>query len=116
MKAFKGFNENLKCRDFQYEVGKEYSMKDDVKLCNSGFHACENPMDVWGYYPLDGKNKFHGVELNGKIDKKDSDDSKVCASIIKIGAEISINDMISGAVKFIFEKSKVAVNGSTFNF
>ena len=50
MKAYKGFDKELKCRDFQYEVGKEYE-ETKADLCSCGFHACENPLDVFNYYP-----------------------------------------------------------------
>lgn len=64
MKAYKGFNEELKCRDFQYEVGKEYE-ESKAELCGCGFHACQNPLDVFNYYPpatsryceVDGRSK-----------------------------------------------------------
>ena len=60
MKAYKGFDANLKCRGFQYEVGKTYE-EPEASLCNKGFHACENPLNALNYYPLvDGK--FQAVE------------------------------------------------------
>ena len=49
--AYKGLDENFRCRGFQYEVGKEYE-EEVAKCCNRGFHACENPMDVWGITTL----------------------------------------------------------------
>ena len=98
----KGFDKDLKCRGFQFEVGKEYEHKGEVRVCRSGFHFCENPMDVFEYYPP-GESRYCVVEGDGKIDK-DSDDSKVVCSKIRIGAEIGITELVSAGVKFILQK------------
>ena len=103
MKTYKGFDKNLKCRGFQYEIGKEYET-DTAKACESGFHACENPLDVFNYYPpVD--SRYCEVEQSGEFDK-DSDDSKIASTKIKIGAEIGLAGIISAGVKFILEKIK----------
>jgi hypothetical protein len=106
MKAYKGFNKNLQCtpngKVFRYEIGKEYKHEGTVKACNSGFHSCEYPLDVFGYYqPSD--SKYCEVEIDGEMDR-DSGDSKIASSKIKIGAEIGIKGIIEAAIKFIFEK------------
>jgi len=80
--AYKGFDKNMKCRGFQFEVGKEYKHNGDVKVCNSGFHACINPLDCFSYYDP-GNSIFCEVELSGKIEKH-NEDSKVCAEKIKV--------------------------------
>ena len=101
MKAYKGFTKDMKCRDFQFEEGKTYE-EDTASLCNSGFHACENPLDCMSYYaPND--SVYRSVELEGVSDEREKD-SKVCAKRITVGARISIADMIKGAVRFVFEK------------
>lgn len=61
MKCFKDFDKDLKCRDFQYEIGKEYT-EEKADICNCGFHACEFPMDVFGYYPP-SDSRYCEVEL-----------------------------------------------------
>jgi len=94
--AFKAFDKNMKCREFQYEVGREYEQDGDVKLCECGFHACENPFDVWNYYPIN--SKYARVELSGEI-KKDGDKS-VCSKI-KIKAELSFPDFIRQGVEYL---------------
>ena len=102
IKGFKGFDKDLKCRDFEFEVGKEYEEK-DASCCNYGFHFCEYPLDVFNYYaPAD--SRYCEVEGSGKIDKEDSD-SKVAASKISIGVEIGIPGLVKAAVEYI--KSKV---------
>ena len=69
--AYKGFNQDLKCRDFQYEIGKTYKHKGEVSVCNSGFHACENPLAVFEYYPP--TSRFAIVKCAGKISKDIND-------------------------------------------
>ena len=106
MKAYKGFDKNLRCdptgkNPFQYEIGKNYE-EPEADLCNLGFHACENPLDVFSYYsPSD--SRYCEVELDEVSDKKDND-SKVCGKKIKIGAEIGLKGIIEAGVKFIFDK------------
>ena len=87
MKAYKGFNKDMTCRGFQYEVGKTYET-DEADLCNSGFHACENPLDCFKYYSP-AKSKYCAVEIedNGQ---RHTDDSKVVGKKIKIVAELSV--------------------------
>ena len=106
IKGYKGFDKDLKCRDFQYEVGKTYET-DYAKTCKHGFHFCENPFDVFGYYPpcdSNGLNRFCEVEGYGEIDK--DDDSKIACSKIKIGTEIKLDGLIKAGVKFILDKVK----------
>ena len=100
--AYKGFDKYLKCRGFQYEIGKEYEEK-DIEICRRGFHACENPLDVFSYYDMVG-SRFCEVEQSGKIQKKD-DDTKVCSSKISIKAELKLADMINLGVEWLKEKT-----------
>ena len=102
IKSYKGFDKNLRCRGFQYEIGKEYEEK-DIEICSRGFHACENPLDVFSYYDMIG-SRFCEVEQSGKIQKKD-DDTKVCSSRIKIKAELKLADMINLGVEWLKEKT-----------
>ena len=102
IRGYKGFDKDLKCRDFQYEIGKDYEQEGEVKCCERGFHFCENPFDVFGYYsPSD--SRYCEVEGDGNADKA-NDDSKVATSHIHISAEIGLNGLIKAGVKFILDK------------
>ena len=107
IKGYKGFDKDLKCRDFQYEVGKEYST-DKAVACNTGFHYCENPMDVLGFYAPCGDtgnpNRFCEVEGSGDFDT--SNDDKLCCTRLKVSAEIGLQGLIKAGVKFILDRVK----------
>ena len=97
MKCYKGFDKDLKCRDFQYEIGKEYE-EERAEICDTGFHACENPLDVFGYYaPAD--SRYCEVELDANDQK--SDDSKRVGKKISIKAEIGIAGIIKAGLEYI---------------
>ena len=103
MKAYKGFNKDMTCRDFQYEVGKEYGA-DNAKVCESGFHACENPLDCFNYY-APSQSVYHEVEVDGDLDKS-GDDTKVAATKIKIGARLDIAGIVKAAIDFVMSMVK----------
>ena len=99
--AYKAFDENFRCRDFQYEVGKEYEIKGEIKCCERGFHACESPMDVFDYYDM-FNSRFAEVEQSGQIDKEDDNKStKICSSRIKIKAELKLADIINIGIEWL---------------
>lgn len=105
MKAYTGFDKDLKCRGFQYEVGKEYE-EENASLCKKGFRACENPLDTFRYYaPTDSRYCEVDVDDNGE---RSSDDSKVCGKHIRIGAEIGLKGVINAGVRFVFDKCESA--------
>ena len=100
--AYKGFKQDWTCRGYQYEVGKTYEHKGDVKACESGFHSCEYPLDVFSYY-APCESKFAVVKAIGKI-SKDGDDSKIASAKITVEAEINIPEMVKKAVDWIKDK------------
>ena len=114
--SYKGFDENMQCRGFQYEVGKEYEMDGDIKCCERGFHACESPLEVWDHYDMLA-SRFAKVEQSGKIDKGENS-TKVCSSKIKISAELKLADIIKLGVEWIKDvtsPSKVKATGELNN-
>ena len=101
MKLYKGFNKDLKCRDFQFDVGKEYE-EAEADICRKGFHACENPLDVFDYYPP-SDSRYCEVELDVN-EQTQSCDSKRVGKKIKINAEIGLPGIIKAGVEYIKER------------
>ena len=101
--SYKGFDKDLKCRGFAYEIGKDYEQDGKIKCCNNGFHACEFPLDVFSYYAPGGNSRYCTVIQSGVTDKKEGD-SKVASSKIHIETEIGIDGIIKAGVKFILDK------------
>ena len=98
---YKGFDENLKCRDFQFEIGKTYFHDGLVRVCESGFHACENPWDVLSYYPFTD-SRFCVVEQSGEI-QRHGDDSKIASASITISTEMTLPDFVKTCVDWLIK-------------
>ena len=104
METYKGFNKDMTAKNgYQYEEGKEYEEEKAV-ACECGFHACEYPLDCFGYYSP-GSSVYHLVEQSGEF-SKNNDDSKVASTKIKIGAEISIAGLVKAAIEYTKERIK----------
>lgn len=102
IKGFKGFDKNLQCRGFQFKEGETFRHNGPASACNSGFHFCKNPLDVFVYYSP-GESVFHEVEGGGQADHHNAD-SKVACTEIKIGAAITLPDFIGASIKFLFSR------------
>ena len=100
--SYKGFDKDLKCMGFQYEVGKSYEQEGEIECCNNGFHACEFPLDVFRYYAPGGNSRYCTVTQSGVTDKEEGD-SKVASSKIHIETEIGLDGIIKAGVKFILD-------------
>ena len=99
IKSYKAFDKDMKCRDFQYEVGKEYEMDGHIECCTRGFHACESPLEVFDHYDM-LKSRFAEVEQSGTIDREEGS-TKVCSSRIEIKAELKLADIINIGVEWL---------------
>ncbi|HGM4339681.1 TPA: hypothetical protein ACKPG9_005329 [Pseudomonas aeruginosa] len=100
--AYKGFKQDLTCRDYQFEIGGTYKHDGEVEACASGFHSCEYPLDVFGYY-APGESRFAIVKASGQLSRHD-DDSKIASATLVVEAEISMPTMISRAIDWIMSK------------
>ena len=103
MKGYKGFDKDLKCRDFQYEVGKEAAVDGDIELCKRGIHFCENPHDIFSYYAPGENNRFAVVEAEDVSDESNGDDSKRVCKRLTVKAEVSVFEICKIAVSTFFE-------------
>ena len=101
--SYKGFDSSLRCRGFQYEVGKDYEQEGNIKCCENGIHACEFPYDVFSYYVPGENSRYCIVTQTGEMDKNEGD-SKVASSKIHIETEIGLDGIIKAGVKFILDK------------
>ena len=108
MKMFKGFDKDLKCRDFQYEIGKTYT-EDEAELCEVGFHACEHPIDCLNYYKP-GESRYCEVNLDDVTDER-RDDSKRVGKKITVQGEIGIAGLVKAAVNIGIEEAKSKATG-----
>ena len=107
MKGYKGFSPGMVCRGKQYEAGKVYE-EEKAEICESGMHFCENPFDVWKFYPpTDEKgrlNEFAEVEALDEV--KTDDGEKFCTKKLSIGARLKLSEFIQAGVNFILEKTE----------
>ena len=104
MKMYKGFDKDLKCHNFQYEVGKTYE-EPTAELCEKGFHACEYPLDVFKYYHPGNMSRYCEVDLDEASGKKSNEDSKRCGKKIAVKSEIDIAELVKAAVNYTREKA-----------
>lgn len=101
--AYKGFEHDLTCRGFQYEVGKEYSIDGEIEYGERGFHACENPLDVIDYYGDMSRDRYCVVELYGDVIKNDKNNihSIIASSKIRIKEEITLEELFKRGCEWL---------------
>ena len=104
MKAYKGFNKDMTCRGFQYKEGETYET-DKASLCREGFHACLDPLNTFSYYQP-ANSIYHEVEVDDGAEREENGDSKVASRTIKIGARLSIKDLVTAQIGLVIERSK----------
>lgn len=101
--TFKGFDQNLQCRGYQFEIGKTFTHEGKVEACGSGFHACEAPFDVFGYYSP-ANSRYAVTESFGTIDREEDGDTKIASASITITAELTLPQFIQRGIDWIWSK------------
>ena len=104
MKAYKGFNKDMTCRGFQYKEGETYET-DKASICREGFHACLDPLNTFSYYQP-ANSIYHEVEVDDGAEREENGDSKVASRTIKIGARLSIKDLVKAQIGLVIVRSK----------
>ena len=114
MSNYKGFNHDFTCRGFKYKVGGVYTCNENVKACEKGFHACEEPFAVLNYYPFVNEkcelNRYAEVEQSGVCDKNEE---KIASQKLKIKAELNIAGLVKAQVQYVQSKIKKASDLNT---
>ena len=98
--AYKGMDSKMQCRGMQYEVGKEFSADGDIECCGNGLHACERPLDVFGYYAPGSGARYFRVEQSGEM-ARDGIDSKVASRKMRVDAEIGIPGLVKAHIEYV---------------
>ncbi|EBE2145749.1 hypothetical protein DEW30_17090 [Salmonella enterica] len=101
--TFKGFNKDLKCRDFQFAIGETFHHDGKVEACGSGFHACECPFDVFSYYPP-AESRYAETISFGVTDREEGGDTKIASASITIKAELTLPQFIQRGIELIWSK------------
>ena len=105
MKGFKGFDKDLRCRGMQYAIRETAKHSGTVRMCNSGLHFVEHPLDALTYYPLHKDSRYAEIEADGVSSQTEKDSKRVAQSLI-VTAELKIPALIKAAVEFTFQKAK----------
>ncbi|MGE4910290.1 hypothetical protein AB8888_23140 [Yersinia enterocolitica] len=101
--TFKGFDQKLQCRGYQFEIGKTFTHEGKVEACGSGFHACEAPFDIFGYYSP-ANSRYAVTESFGTIDREEDGDTKIASASITITAELTLPQFIQRGIDWIWSK------------
>ncbi|HHH0182435.1 TPA: hypothetical protein ACPZRY_004159 [Yersinia enterocolitica] len=101
--TFKGFDQNLQCRGYQFEIGKTFTHEGKVEACGSGFHACEAPFDVFGYYSP-ANSRYAVTESFGTIDREEDGDTKIASASITITEELTLPQFIQRGIDWYWSK------------
>lgn len=98
--TYKGMDSKMQCRGMQYAVGKEFSVDGDIECCGNGLHACERPLDVFGYYAPGTGARYFRVEQSGDM-ARDGSDSKVASRKMRVDAEIGIPGLAKAQIEYV---------------
>ncbi|MGV3346376.1 hypothetical protein ACGVWS_11795 [Enterobacteriaceae bacterium LUAb1] len=106
--TYKGFNSDLTCRGFSFEIGKSYEHQGKVKVCSSGFHSCEYPLDCFRYY-YPANSRYTKNMVDGEISREDNGDSKIASTMITLKEEVTIHQMVASSIEWILSRTDKSI-------
>ena len=113
MLAYKAFDKDLSCTSggnrYQYKLG-EWNEEQSANCARNGFHCAENPLDCLTYYPNFDKARYFVVEAAGDIDE-DNTDTKIACTRMKLIRELTLEDFVLEALKYIVAHPGREVSG-----
>ena len=120
MKVYKATDKDMKCRGYQYELGKTAEVEGDIELCENGLHACEMPLDVLKYYAPGYGSRYFEAELEDVSGEIRSDDTKRVGKKLTLSAEIGIPGLVKAQVEYVksqcdFEDAIIRANAEKEN-
>ena len=98
--AYKGMDSKMQCREMQYAVGEEFTVDGEIECCGNGLHACERPLDVFGYYAPGTGSRYFRVTQSGDL-SRDGADSKVASRKMRVDAEIGIPGLVKAHIEYV---------------
>ncbi|MDI1263892.1 MAG: hypothetical protein PS018_11605, partial [bacterium] len=102
--SIKGFDNNIQCRGYQFEVDKTYTVSGRIKACERGFHACpieHHPFSVFQHYSPATSRYFEVVQSGAR----DAEDTKLASASVTLKVEITLSELIERAVKWVFDRA-----------
>jgi hypothetical protein len=91
-KGYKVTDSKMRCRSFQYEIGKLFNHDGTLTICGSGFHFCQVANDCFNYYSFESTNRVFEIEAYGEII---TDGDKSCCAQIKFIRELTWQEILN---------------------
>lgn len=101
MRAYKGFNESLTCRGYQFREGITH-VTDKANCVENGFHCAENPLDCFSYYRDWKKSVYYIVEAAGDLDE-DGRDTKISCTEMTLVKKLTMGEMTFEVTKYFLQ-------------
>lgn len=108
MIAYKGFHKGLKCRGYQFKMGKNVTERAQAAEC--GFHCAENPLDCLSYYGNMASAEYYIVDAGGDI-SEDGTDTKISCTELTIIKKLTLEDFVLHALAYMVDHPRRTCNG-----